>query len=224
MAISLCVRCVSYSFVKSHNEAVILLVCKNLCKNLSLLLSNLLGGLVFRWQKSNMVAVGCSEWSLCQAWCKHRSVIPDSDWSHVVLDTCESCEAHAGGLIDHIHVPAIFQTSRHECDTCCNIFMNELFLKYNFVTAQQLYNLSDSILVNTNCAWIGCTLKECQDDKLMWNNHFSDHNPVDHLVCSVAMPLFKVITTGLKLMVLPLCGLFFTAVSQPSSNFVFYQA
>jgi len=57
------VRCVSYSFYKIHNDAVILLVCKNLCSNLSLLLSNLLGGLVCRWQKSNMAAIRYSEWS-----------------------------------------------------------------------------------------------------------------------------------------------------------------
>ena len=34
VAMSLCVRCVSYSVHKIHNEAVILLVCKNRCKKL----------------------------------------------------------------------------------------------------------------------------------------------------------------------------------------------
>ena len=77
--ISLCVRCASYSVDKIHNEAVILLVCKNMSKNLSLLLSNLLGGLVSWWQKANMAIVGYSEGSLCHARCKYRSVIPDSD-------------------------------------------------------------------------------------------------------------------------------------------------
>ena len=91
-----------------------------------------------------MAADGYSEWSLCQAWCKYRSYIAEKPKVTEVMLSWIAVKLVCPWSNRPLGVTAIFQTNRHEYDTCCNIFMNELVKKYNFVTVQQLYNLSDS--------------------------------------------------------------------------------
>jgi len=52
--------------------------------------------------------------------------------------------------MDHLHVPAIFQTSRHEYDACCHSWMNYLLTEINLHYCTAIIQLSRSILAHAN--------------------------------------------------------------------------